>query len=481
MNDELLTNANETDIPFEEEVIDEELVVEISGDELEAKARLLPPEGGGAELTLEDARRRLAAFGVTYGIDEKAFATLIEKREYDKTRTVAAGIKSEDGVDGKVIFHFSTDERTGRPREIGGGRVDYRALDLYEPVTEGQLLATRELATPGMPGMSVKGKELKQKPGKEAAFPRGKNVTVNAEKTEMRSNYAGMVQLQNNSVNVSNVYNIKGDCDLSVGNIDFDGSVHVTGGVRSGNSIKATGSVVIGGVVEAATIIAGGSVEIKSGMQGADKGKIIAGGSVTALYIERSTVQADGAITVDVSIHSNLESGASITASGKRGAIIGGRVGAAGNVVVNYLGAVSNTRTEISVGMMMRTRERITSLEKEIEKANAELVKLKQLEVYLERAKGTMDPTQWETLQKSGEQTKLSCKDNLEAFTAEIETLQHELEHATDGKVHVFNTAFAGSRISIGSSIYKVSDEISYATFKFREGEVVYDVCEISK
>jgi len=462
-------------------VYGEDLTVEVSNNDTEARARLLPPEPGGAVLNLETAKARLLAAGVTHGIDDQAITTMLEAKEYGEPCVVATAIQPEDGENGKVIFNFSTDERTGRPREIGGGRVDYRSLDLYEPVTEGQLLVTRVLATEGKPGMSVKGKELKQKPGKDVIFPRGKNVEINAEKTEMKAACSGMVQFQNNSVNVSSIYKINGDCDISIGNIDFDGSVHISGSVRSGNTVKATGGVIVGGTVEAATIIAGGNVEIKSGMQGADKGHIEAGGTVTALYVERGTVIADGSVTVDVSIHSRIEAGGNLTAKGKRGAIIGGRAGAAGNVTANFLGAISNTQTEIVVGMMLRKRERIQVVEREMERLRGEMVKLDQLDTYLEKSKEKMDHETWDKLFRSGAENRRLNEESLEEFKLELDDLKYELEHATEGKVHVFDLAYSGVRIIIGSDTYRVNDEISYATFRYKDGQVVYGPCDLSK
>ena len=464
-----------------ENIYGEDITIEVTQDEMEARVRLLAGEEGSAALDLETAKQKLWKAGVTCGVDDEALKNFLEAKDYGEPHLIATGTQPIDGEDGKLIFHFSTDERTGRPKEIGGGRVDYRTLDLFEPTTEGQLLVTRTLATEGMPGMSVKGREFKQRPGKECNMPRGKNVDVNPDRTEMHSMCAGMVQFLGGNVTVSNIYKINGDCDLSVGNIDFDGSVQITGSVRSGSIIKATGGISIGGVVEGATIIAGGNIEMKSGMQGSDKGKVEAAGSITALYIERGRAVADGSITVDVCIHSNIETGGTFTAKGKRGAIIGGRVGAAGNVIANYIGAISNTRTEIVVGVVMRKRERIQFLEREIERINGEIRKLDQLESYLEKSKDSMDQETWNKLSVSGVENKRIAKEDLEDFNAEIEDLKYELEHATDGKVHVFNTLYAGSRISIGNALYKVTDEISYATLRFKDGEITYGACELSK
>jgi len=459
----------------------EELSVIIAGNELEASARLLPPEQNGSLLELETAKAKLAEAGILYGIDEAALKSLLDNKDYGEPHVVAKAIPPTDGEDGKLIFHFSTDKRTGAPIEIGGGRVDYWTLDLFIPVTEGQLLVEKTDATEGMPGMSVKGSPIRQRPGKETALPRGKNVAYNSLRTEMTASCSGMVEYVKNSINVSNLYKVKGDCDMSIGNIDFDGSVHISGSVRSGHTVKATGGINVGGSVEAAKLIADGNIEVKGGMQGSNKGSIEAGGSVSIMYIEQGSIIADGPVTVDVSIHSNIETGSTLQAKGKRGAIIGGHAAAGGDIVVNFIGSLSNTKTEVEVGIMPRKRSRIHLLEKELEKITADKLKLDQLEAYLEKSKGAMDNETWTKLHLSGVENRRINNENLILFTKEIEELKLEVENATKNRVHVFETVFPGSRITIGPSALKISNEISYATFRYSDGEIVYGPCEISK
>ena len=465
----------------QEFVYGEDISVEVTRDESEAWVKLLPGEPGGALLDFEAVRRKLIDSGVTHGIDEQALRDLAGEKKYNTACIAARTIPAEDGENGRLIFEFSTDERTGRPREIGGGRVDYRSLDLYVPVTEGQLLVKRILATEGTPGMTVKGKEIKQKPGKEANLPKGKNVDINEEKTEMRSKYPGMVEYARGSVNVSNIYSINGDVDLSVGNIDFDGSIHISGSVRAGHRIKASGGVIVGGTLEASTIIAEGTVEIKGGMQGADKGRIEAGGSVTILYIERGTVIAEGSISTEACIHSNLAAGGSITVKGKRGCIIGGHVGAAGDIIANSIGTVAHANTEVEVGVMPAKRERIQFLEKETERLTGEMTKLDQLDTYLSSAKGKTPPETWEKLYRSGVENRRIYEESMDQYTDELNQLKYEVQHATDGKVHVLDTVYPGTRIIIASDIYKVTNEIQFLTFRHKDGEVVYGACEISR
>jgi len=459
----------------------EDMLIVVTGDELEAYARLLPPEPDGSKLDLVEAKSKMLQAGVTYGVDDEALKSLLESKDYGEPYVVAKAIPPTDGEDGKLIFHFSTDKRTGAPIEIGGGRVDYRTLDLFIPVTEGQLLVEKTDATEGMPGMSVKGNPLKQRPGKETALPRGKNVEYNSIRTEMTASCSGMVEFVNHSINVSNVYNIKGDCDMSVGNIDFDGSVHISGSVRSGHTIKATGGINVGGSVEAAKLIADGNIEVKGGMQGSSKGSIEAGGSVSIMYIEQGSIYADGPVTVDVSIHSNIETGSTLHAKGKRGAIIGGRAAAGGDIAVNFIGSLSNTKTDVEVGIMPRKRARIQALEKEMERLEKDKLKLNQLNTYLAKSKGSMDNETWTKLHLSGVENRRINEEETILFTEEIEELKYEIEHATDSRIHVFETTFSGSRIAIGPSALKISNDISFATFRYSDGDIVYGPCEISK
>jgi len=445
-----------------------------------ASARLLAPEPKGPQLSFEDAKKMLSKAGVTHGIDEQALTTLLESKDYGKSRVVAFASPAEDGEDGKLIFDFSVDKRSGRPKELGCGRVDYRTLDLYVPVEAGQLLVTRLPATDGKPGKTVTGEEIKQRLGKEIMFPRGKNVEINEDKTKMHALCSGLVEFVNNSVNVSSVYDVKGDCDISVGNIDFDGSVHVHGSVRSGYTIRASGCVIIDGGVEAATIIAGGNVEVKGGMQGGSKGLIESGGAVSILYVERGIIRADGPVMLDVSIHSTIEAGESITARGQRGAIIGGRVGSTGSIIANYVGALSHTRTEIAVGVTPRKRARLQFVETELERLAQEKANLDKLDTYLENTIDTMAPERWDLLHRSGIENRRLNTESLNAFEHEKNTLLHDLDHATEGMVHVFNTVFTGARVLIGSDAYVVNDEISYVSFKHNNSNVVFGPCELS-
>ena len=468
-------------IAQKESLIGEDITIDIAKDETEARVTLLAPEPGGPSIEPGAAKQKILLAGISHGLDEQALADLLEKRVYNEARTIAEATKPLDGEDGRIIFHFETDKKKAKPKELESGRVDYKSLDLYESVKEGQVLVTREYATEGTPGTTVKGRQISQRRGKEAVLPKGKNVLINAEKTEMRAKCTGMVEVINGSVNVSSVYNIDGDVDLTVGNVDFNGSVHIRGNVLGGHIIKATGSVIVGGVVEASEIYSGGNVEVKRGMQGMDKGRIEARGSISLLYIERGVAIAGGSVTVDASIHSSIEAGQGLYAKGKRGSIIGGQASAAVEIVANSIGSVSHMPTEIEVGAMPQKRTRLSFLEKEVERIEGEMIKLDQLDAYLTKTKGKLDAETWDKLFRSGEENRRTNSELIGEYKDEMAVLKCELESSTEGKVHVFDTVYPGARITIASDLYKVNDDIKFATFKFREGNIIWNACEIRK
>jgi hypothetical protein len=74
-----------------------------------------------------------------------------------------------------------------------------------------------------------------------------------------------------NGVKVNPVLDVE-NVDLSTGNLSFEGTVRVSGDVLTGMKMNVGGDVVINGTVEAAEIVAGGSVTVKGGVIGHSEG-----------------------------------------------------------------------------------------------------------------------------------------------------------------------------------------------------------------
>ncbi|MDR1117321.1 MAG: FapA family protein [Oscillospiraceae bacterium] len=464
--------------PAQKEVIlDEDIAVYITRNAMSASIRFLPAEEGGNMLTLGAVKEKLAAAGVLFGADYEAIARLLENKEYGVEYDIASGTEPEDGKDGYIEYHFRL-ITTGAPKDIGKGRVDLRELDLFERVSKGQLLVTRHPPTLGEPGFTVKNEMKPPKRGRAEAIPRGKNVVTNEEKTQMYSAKDGMVNFENRVVTVSDVYVVKGDCDMGVGNIDFDGSIIINGAVMGGMTIRAKNNIVIGGVVEGAKIIAGGDVELKRGILGMDRGLISAEGSVIAQFIERAAVRAGISVRSDTIVHSNVEAGGTVSALGKRGSIIGGTVRACGEIRAQYIGAASHTQTNVEIGIPQQKRDRISFLQGSIKKANEETAKLGSIIAYFNSDKGKADS---QNAEKKAS-VIMSIEQNakiMEEYSEELYELENEAAKLNSGKIHVSNTLYPGVRIIIGGLVRSFETELQYSTIKYGDGEIVFGACEV--
>src|SRR5690606_32591089 len=106
----------------------------------------------------------------------------------------------------------------------------------------GQLVATLVPPQAGKGGVGVNNEPLPPIFGKPARFKIGKNVVLNQEGNALYAAIDGLISLtEDGKVNVFPVYEVKGDVDYSVGNIDFVGTVVIRGNVLTGFKVKAAG------------------------------------------------------------------------------------------------------------------------------------------------------------------------------------------------------------------------------------------------
>ena len=90
----------------------------------------------------------------------------------------------------------------------------------------------------------------------------------------------GHLTFAHEAFQVSPLLEIQGDVDYSTGNIDFSGDVHICGDVRENFTVHAQGTVTVDGLVEAATVEAGGDLVIARGVVGDGRALLKSNGCV---------------------------------------------------------------------------------------------------------------------------------------------------------------------------------------------------------
>lgn len=454
--------------PQEEERIDATVKVTVSPDKMKAYVTFTPPDNGRM-LTLEEVLDELSKNGVIYGINRTNLETLVKYPVYNEMICIAEGTPPVNGENGKVEFHFDI-KRDHRPTILEDGRVDFRELNLIQNIEKGGVLCSLIPPTPGKPGKTVAGTDIPALDGKPAVLPRGRNVVVSEDGTQLVAGIDGQISYIDGKVSVFATHEVKADVDNSTGNINFIGNVVVMGNVLSGFTIEAGGNVEVMGVVEGATIRAGGDIILRRGMQGMGKGILISGGDIIARYIENSNVEARNDIKAEAIMHSNVKCGNKLEISGRKGLLVGGSCKVGKEIIAKVIGSHLATVTEIEVGVDPTVRERYKAVRDEIVQMETDLRKAEQAIAILRKMElsGTITPEKKEMLAKSM-RTRVYYSSRLMELKEELGQLEAKLQQEAYGKVRCYNIIYPGTRVAIGSCMMYVKENLHYCTL-YRDG-----------
>ena len=468
-------NRNDGVISNESNLVeDAKAEIEISRNEMSATLVLIPPKGGKT-LTFDNIMEEIRANGIVHGINEDVIYEIINNHLFNTPVEIATGTPPIDGQDGEVKYLFDT-KRDLKPKILEDGTVDHYDLGLVFNVTKGQQLAEVIPPTKGISGMTVTGKTVMAKDGKEARIHAGKNVAISEDGLKAYAEIDGQPILQNDKLSVLPILEIKGDVGPATGNIDFLGSVIVLGNVKSGYTIKASQDLEVYGIVEAAYIEAGGNIMIRRGIQGQGKGTLKAGQDFTAKYIENASVEAGNNIIIsEAAMHSNILAGKEIRLEGKRGLIVGGTAKAGERLVAKTIGSPMSTYTEVEVGINPKLKIDYQNVCSQLATLESDLNKIDQTISVLQRLKEKNMLTQEkEIILDKILRARSSLYNQQVELKNEKQRLDLLMSYSSRAKISASNVCYSGVNIIIGNASLKVRDKISHVTFYNYEGQIKF-------
>ncbi len=346
--------------------------VRITDDKSEAWLYLCAPDDG-SRYEKSEIIRYLQLNNVVAGINESHIAAMCKKQIYEREVKVASSVKGAPGKEGYFEFFFDTEKP--KPKINKDGTVDYRSMSLVQNVTEGSLLAVYHPAVQGTSGRDVTGAFEKVNLYREKRPLMGKGIVNGKDPNEYYASKSGKIEYDgDNRLSVVEVYEVHGDCNYSNNAlVEFNGDVIIHGTIEAGVTIRAGKSLTVDGVVESATISAGGDVCLKRGMQGSGKGSISAGGNVFTEFLEYTNVKAEGSVQSNVILNSLVESSGTVTLTGKKGLIAGGSVHAMLGITCLNVGNASEIKTGIHVGVLPEMMDKRIEVSQKYGKLNEEL------------------------------------------------------------------------------------------------------------
>lgn len=430
-------------------------------------------------ITESEIRQFLKSQNIVFGMLDHVIGQICTdpKRYVNQPQQIADGMPPVQGADGRIEFVFQSllnDEP--KPKEMDDGRVDYYNIVSIPNVARGQLLARKVAPTKGTDGCDVTGMVIVAKQGKEVLIKQGKNVVLNEDRTLLYAAIDGQVSFSDDKkINVFPVFEVNGDMDFSVGNIDFVGTVVVRGNVPTGFRIKAAGDIRILGSVEGAELEATGTIEIKSGIVAQDKGSVIAGNNIKTSFIQNGNVSATGDVIVSQSImFSQVRAGKSIICRGAKGFIIGGTLQAGEKIVARVFGNASATPTILEVGAKPELRNELTTIQREMQTLYENMKKADQgLNVLnqLLQTTGELSPEK-RAMQIKLTNTRLTLEKEIKKMDGRRQEIEKLIEGDSPASVEILSIMYPGIKLVFGRLVRFIKQEFSHTRFIAIDGEI---------
>ena len=452
--------------------------VRVEEDEMTAWLYLRRPQQGQPPFSRSAIVQFINENKVIRGLHESNISAIAKKQIYDREVVVARGKEAVNATAGYYEYFFDTRSKKS-PMIREDGSVDYAAMNELSNVHKGDRVALYHEATECIDGYTVYGKDIVAKQAKNLLPLKGRGIDNSADPNVYLATMDGRIELKGDKIDIKDVYEFKGDVNLVTGRVEFFGDIHIKGNVESGVVIRASRNITIDGLVEAATIYAGGDIVISRGVQGGQKAKITAKGDICADFIEHATVESGGVIRANSFINSNVSAEGEVIAEGKNGSIIGGTTHGLKKVTATKIGNENGTKTIVSSGYLSQDYiDYIDICQKEIKVQSILSETVEEMTAILRTKRLGSDKdseaTDTKLIELNDRKDKLF--NGLDATRQEKERLGLLIEKGKGSSIMVSERIYEGSVIEIEGCSIKIATSSSYMQYKNEGGKIISTV-----
>lgn len=439
----------------------------VNQERTEAKLEIVPEPENFEEISADQLVAILKKEGVIAGISKKHLIAVRDKFNHDQsqpvTTIIAKGMPSKPVLQHQYQFHFSTGKNIGQVK--GSDQIDYKSKGVIKYLQPGDVLLEINLGQEGVPGRLVDGSVTKNTPLTPLRkYKAGPGVVLKEkDKTIIYSaTTPGQPLLKGDQLEISEIYQLKGDVDLETGHIKFAGPIEISGSLLADFKIISNADVSIGKTISG-SIKTKGNLTAKGGIIGSETEKIIVGGELICEYISTAQhIQTGGPITVSKHIinshiisNQTVSCQESITGESKISAFYG--------VTCAELGNDQGSETSIEIGDATDLNERLKKIEEFLEPLTAESIAIvDQLGMQVLMKKDTSilpeekRPEADKLLQKY-----LAIEENAGRLKAKKSELEAKAEAGLKARVTVKDCAHPGTTIKIGLETYTIDRTVS--------------------
>src|SRR4051812_38668938 len=186
----------------------------------------------------------------------------------------------------------------------------------------------------------------------------GANVRMASDGLTVVAAADGLVHLQGDKIWIAPAARVAGDVDPATGNVEHRSDLVVPGSIRDLFKVTSGGSLAVGGAIEAAEVVAAKDLLVAGGIVSKGKGRVTAGGSVVARFLDNAIVTARGDVTIDNEISSSrVVCGNNLVV--RNGAILASHLTVIGRVECQTLGSPAELPILIELGIDEQLRQAV--------------------------------------------------------------------------------------------------------------------------
>lgn len=454
----------------EGKIIHSEVEISVDPNCTTAFMTITAPENGGLDITEDKVTAAVRENKIAFGLDEAALNDAVENKRYGENICIARWKPPVDGTDGKIEYFYNR-EQTFKPVEDENGNVDYKNLGLVRNIYRGTAIAKITPPTEGEPGVDIMGKSVRQRVGTASSYSIGKGTELTADGTQIIASVDGNLAYSGGAFCIEESLLIRGDVDVSSGNIDFIGDIIIKGNVLEGYAVSSKKNITVNGTVTNGKVTADGNITVKLGSINSELHS--EKGNIKLDFCENSKLYAAGNIEANSFIAGEVFAGKEIIASGK-GILLGGKYTALENITASVIGSESYAKTLVTLGNNAVLSEEMEGHKRKIAEMTDKLDQLgKIITALAEMAKVSKLPPQREQMKVEAMRSRFQLQGDIKRMTARIKEIETTLERKQDLSISCKKAFYPGVVLRINSCVYPVNVMTPHSKATIRDGEIV--------
>jgi len=345
--------------------------IEISEDKFSAYLTVFANEGFVNENELLDL---IKITKINYGFEE-ANEFVIEKeisKDYDQPFPIAIGVKPKET---EVEFSPLFDLKNCYHQNIGN---QFDALKSITRIKKGDPLAHLFVTKQSQTGINVFGDIVEPHTMEKQIINNylGDNVSYSEERGQIIADKTGYPYMDDLSrINVKSEFVIDKNIDLTMGDLDFFGSITVNGDIIDKVKIKLDGDLIVNGNINDAELDVQGNITINGDIIDCKSPGLLASGNILFNSAENSRIISGKKINFNKNVQfCKIVAENGIYGKEEGSAIVGGLSNSGEHIETSIIGNTGGIATEIEISISPYTKELMLIVSKQ-------MIKLKELKL----------------------------------------------------------------------------------------------------